>query len=80
MIRAVVSPAFNSPMSTDLDGNGKVDILDIAIVAMAFGTKSEDPNYNPVADLAEPYGEINIADIAKVARDYGKTSEPITSL
>ena len=72
MIRAVVGPAFNSP---DLNGDGEVDILDVAIVSMAFGTKSEESDYNRAADLAEPYGEINIVDIATVARDCGKTSE-----
>ena len=71
MIRTVVG-APSKP--TDLDGSGKVDIIDVAIVGMAFGTRSEDSNYNATADLAEPYGEINITDIATVAQDFGKNS------
>jgi len=59
--------------SPDINRDGKVDIRDIAIVAMAFGSNPGDPNWNATADVAEPYGEIDILDIAKVARDYGKT-------
>jgi hypothetical protein len=50
-----------------------VDILDIAIVAKAYGTEPEDLLWSPIADVAEPYGEINILDIATVAIDFGKT-------
>jgi hypothetical protein len=58
---------------TDLNGDRIVNIIDIAIVARAFGATTEDANWNPIADLVEPYGVINIADVAKVARDFGKT-------
>jgi len=57
----------------DLNGDGTVNIMDIALVARAYGSRPGDPNWNPIADVAEPYGEINIVDIATVAKDYGKT-------
>lgn len=38
-----------------------------------YGTTLVDPNWNPIADVAEPYGEIDIVDIATVALDFGKT-------
>jgi hypothetical protein len=57
----------------DLDGDGMVNIQDITIVAAAFKTKPGYEKWNPLADLAEPYGEINIVDVAMVAKDYGKT-------
>ena len=60
-------------LPTDLNEDGKVDILDIALVASAYGTREGDSNYNPAADVAEPYGEINILDVVAVAMDYGKT-------
>jgi len=56
---------------TDIDRNGKVDILDIALVAKAYGSEPDDPNWEPKADL-DGNGIIDILDIAKVARDYGK--------
>ena len=58
---------------TDLNKDGIVNIMDIAIVAKAYGSKLGDSNWNAIADVAEPYGEINIMDIAAVAKDYGKT-------
>jgi hypothetical protein len=57
----------------DLNGDGVINIIDIAIVARAFGTKPGDPNWNEVADLNKD-GWINIIDIATVARDFGKTT------
>jgi len=71
MIRAVIS--VEKSLSTDLNNDGTVNIQDIALVAKAYGTKPEDPDWNPIADVAEPYGEINIVDTATVAKDYGKT-------
>lgn len=56
---------------TDLNKDGTVNILDIAIVARAFGCKPGDPNWNVIADI-DKNGIVNILDIAIVARDYGK--------
>ena len=38
-------------LQTDLNGDGKVNIIDIYIVAKAFGSKPGDRNWNVVADL-----------------------------
>lgn len=59
-------------LATDLNKDGAVNIIDIAIVARAFWSKPGDPNWNPMADIAEPYDIINIIDISMVARDFGK--------
>jgi hypothetical protein len=64
-----VSP---SVLPTDLNMDGTVNILDITVVARAYGAKLGDEKWNPAADL-DRNGIINILDIAKVARDYGKT-------
>ena len=56
---------------TDLDRNGKVDVLDIALAAKAYGSYLGHPRWNPKADL-DGNGTIDILDIAKVARDYGE--------
>jgi hypothetical protein len=56
----------------DLNGDGFVNILDIAMVARAYGTKPGDSNWNALADL-DKNGIVNILDISMVARDYGKT-------
>jgi outer membrane protein assembly factor BamB len=56
----------------DLDANGKINILDLAIVAKAYGSTPEDDNWEPQADL-DDNGIINIVDIAAVAKEFGKT-------
>jgi hypothetical protein len=75
----VTIPAF---LPTDLNKDGRVNILDIAIVAKAFGSHGPDipnpgdppsKNWNATADM-DKNGWINIIDVATVARDYGKTT------
>jgi len=55
----------------DLNGDGKVNIQDVTIVALAYGTKSGGPNWNALADL-DNNGRINIIDMVMVAREFGK--------
>ena len=56
----------------DVDGNSKVDILDVAVVAQLWGCMLGKPGpWNPNADL-DDNGAINILDIARVAREFGK--------
>jgi hypothetical protein len=56
----------------DLNGDGVINIIDVAIVARAFETKPGDKNWNSNADLNND-GIINIVDVATVAREFGKT-------
>ena len=58
---------------TDLNADGTINILDITIVAIAFGSRPESPGWNFIADL-DQNGVINIIDITKVAKDFGKTA------
>jgi PKD repeat protein len=66
---------------TDLNKDGTVNIMDIAIVARAYGSHGPDipnpgdppsSNWNAIADM-DKNGWINIIDIATVAKDYGKS-------
>ena len=59
-------------LAADLNKDGIVSIVDIFIVARAYGTMPEDPNWNQIADLNNDEA-INIQDITIVAREYGKT-------
>jgi len=59
-------------LPTDLNKDGTVNILDIAIVASAFGSRPGDSGWNPDADL-DGNEIINIIDISAVAIDFGKT-------
>lgn len=60
------------PMETDLNKDRTVNILDITIVAAAYGSKPGDPKWNVLADL-DMNGQVNIIDVTMVAKDYGKT-------
>ena len=54
----------------DLDGDGKIDMKDIAIAARAFGTHPGDSRWNPTADL-DGNSNVDMRDIARVAKAFG---------
>jgi hypothetical protein len=67
---------------TDLNKDGTVNIVDLYIVAKAFGSHGPDTpnpgdppseNWNETADLNKDKW-VNIIDLATVARDFGKTT------
>ena len=64
-------PLMNPYMLGDVNHDAKVNILDISIIARAFGTQWGDDRWNPHADLDENR-KINIIDISKAAREFGK--------
>jgi hypothetical protein len=55
----------------DVTADFKVDILDIATIAKAYGAQPGHPKWNPNADL-DDNNKIDIIDIAKAAKNYGK--------
>jgi hypothetical protein len=62
----------------DITGDRKVDIRDIAIAALAYGSFPGYPKWNPIADITgsvylKPDSRIDIRDIALIASNYGKT-------
>jgi len=60
----------DSQCEGDINGDGCIDILDLAAVAMDFGKTS---GFNPNVDLNSD-GEIDIFDLVIVARDFGSGS------
>ena len=57
----------------DLNGDGKINIYDIVLAARAYKSTPEDQNWNPLADLAPPYGIIDIYDFITIIYYFGKT-------
>lgn len=55
----------------DINGDGSVDISDITIAAIAFGSRPGDPNWNPIADVCQD-GIIDIFDLVTIAIHYGE--------
>jgi len=62
-------------LDPDIDGNGVVDIGDVANVALAFESVSGDARYNSRLDLNFD-GKIDISDVAGVAIYFGRTISP----
>ncbi len=56
----------------DLDQDFNVNIIDAAIMAVAYGSTPSSPNWNPNADLDRD-GVINIIDFAILGANYGKS-------
>ena len=60
------------PIPGDMNSNGVVNIMDLAMVARAYGTRPGDPKWNELVDLNHD-NLINILDLIPVARNYGRT-------
>jgi len=55
----------------DINGDGKVSLQDLVLLANAYGSKPGDPNWNPNADLNGD-GVVNLADLVILALHYGQ--------
>lgn len=64
--------AFSNLLVGDLNGDCKVDILDIATIAVAFDTVDGDARWNAEADLNGD-GRVDIVDVAMAASNLGRT-------
>jgi hypothetical protein len=56
----------------DVNGDCVVNIIDLVIVAGAFGTSVGSPGYNPIADVNGD-GTVNIADLSLVGGSFAQT-------
>lgn len=59
--------------AADMNRDGVVNVLDITLVAVAFGSKPGNPKWNAMADLNND-NVIDILDVSLIAKDYGKTA------
>ena len=57
----------------DVNGDGKVDMSDIALVGSALGSRTGLPRWKPELDLNGD-NVINIADVIIVATQYGEVN------
>ena len=62
----------------DINGDGKVDMRDIAVAAKAFGSYPSHPRWNPDADITGPVylvpdNKVDMRDVAVTSRNFGKT-------
>ena len=55
----------------DLDGNLAVQLVDLVILAKAYGSRPGEPGWNPNADL-DDNGNIALTDLIILTKNYGK--------
>lgn len=60
------------PKSPDIDRSGSVGLTDLVLMAQAYGSKPEDPNWNELADL-DNNGIVGLSDLVILANRYGQT-------
>ena len=60
------------PILGDINGDGIVDIFDLAIIAFAFGSQPSSSNWDPRADLNSD-NKVDIFDAVMLANNFGKT-------
>ena len=63
--------SFLITLPEDIDRDGKVDIIDVAMVSAAFGSYPSHPRWNPAADINRD-GRVDIHDIAMVLASFGE--------
>ncbi|MDH5267534.1 MAG: dockerin type I domain-containing protein, partial [Candidatus Bathyarchaeota archaeon] len=57
--------------SVDINGDGIVNIYDLATAAKAYGLVIGDPEYNPEADLNQD-GRVDMRDLIVICRHWGE--------
>jgi hypothetical protein len=65
-------PPWMYELTSDVNFDGTVNILDISTGAASFGSKPGDLRWNKEADI-DGNGEVNILDLATIAIDFGKS-------
>jgi hypothetical protein len=58
-------------LAGDINGDGKVDLKDLVLLAFAYGSVPGDPNWDENADL-DGNGRVSLTDLVTLALHYGQ--------
>ena len=72
ILHQVTGGFFKNFNPYDLNQDGIVDIVDVAIAALAFGSTPSEPNWDSRADV-NPDGIINVFDLIVMLIHFGET-------
>jgi hypothetical protein len=67
----VLIPGLSGSYLGDIDEDGDVDIIDIVIMAKAYGSEEGAPEYDPRCDLDKD-NKVQLFDLVLAAGNYGK--------
>jgi hypothetical protein len=67
----VLTVSRASRRAGDVDGDGDVDISDLASILAAYGSCEDDPGYYPAADL-DGSGCVDLSDLCELLAHYGE--------
>ena len=77
MISSFVSVrAISNALPGNINGDGIVNMKDVAVVARAFGSRPGDPNWNPIADI-DGDGIVDQTDLSIVVGNFGGMISPL---
>jgi hypothetical protein len=62
-----------SPLVGDVNGDYKINVEDVSMAAVAFGSKPGNPRWNSKADINND-GKVTIEDVALIAKNFGRHS------
>jgi hypothetical protein len=68
---SVVGATARTTIPGDMNGDGKVSLSDLTILARAYGSTVGSPKWNPYADLNGD-GKVSLSDLTILARHYGQ--------
>ena len=66
-----VGATLGNKLIGDINGDGKVSLADLVILALAYGSTPGSPNWTPYADFNGD-GKVNLADLVLLALHYGQ--------
>jgi len=69
-----IQPAKAHEIFCDINNDGKVDLKDVAQAALAFGSYSGHPRWDPETDINGD-NLIDIKDLAIIAKHFGETAD-----
>jgi hypothetical protein len=71
--------AITATWAGDVDNDGRVNVIDILVMADSWALVKGDPNFDPEADL-NCDGKVDLFDLLLVASDFGKSLDPVPAV